>query len=93
MTAPAGDPLAAARGVPLGLAQAVPQQQRIDAPNWEFLSPPRDAVPALTQAFGFSWVATPAGVVTDSRPSTVVAAFIPPTVAMMAAWISPTFSP
>jgi protein SCO1/2 len=41
--------------------RAFAQQQRIDAPNWEFLSPPRDAVPALTQAFGFSWVATPAG--------------------------------
>lgn len=37
------------------------RQHRIDAPNWEFLSPPRDAVPALTQAFGFSYVATPAG--------------------------------
>jgi protein SCO1/2 len=37
------------------------KQHRIDARNWEFLSPPRDAVPALTQAFGFSYVATPAG--------------------------------
>lgn len=34
---------------------------RIDEPNWEFLSPPRDAVAALTRAFGFSYVATPAG--------------------------------
>jgi protein SCO1/2 len=37
------------------------RQHRIDAPNWEFLSPPRDAVPVLTRAFGFSYVATPAG--------------------------------
>ena len=29
--------------------------------NWEFLSPPVDAVKPLTQAFGFSHVATPAG--------------------------------
>lgn len=36
-------------------------QQRIGHPNWEFLSPPRDSVQALTQAFGFSFVATPAG--------------------------------
>jgi protein SCO1/2 len=34
---------------------------RIDEPNWEFLSPPRDAVARLTRAFGFSYVATPAG--------------------------------
>jgi protein SCO1 len=37
------------------------RQHRIDARNWEFLSPPTDAVPALTRAFGFSYVATPAG--------------------------------
>lgn len=37
------------------------KQHRIDARNWEFLSPPREAVDALTQAFGFSYVATPAG--------------------------------
>jgi protein SCO1/2 len=37
------------------------RQQRIDYPNWEFLSPPREHVDALTQAFGFSHVATPAG--------------------------------
>jgi protein SCO1/2 len=37
------------------------RQQRIDDPNWEFLSPPRERVEALTQAFGFSFVATPAG--------------------------------
>jgi protein SCO1 len=37
------------------------RQQRIDHANWEFLSPPRERVDALTQAFGFSAVATPAG--------------------------------
>lgn len=37
------------------------RQYRIDYPNWEFLAPPRDRVDALTQAFGFSFVATPAG--------------------------------
>ena len=36
-------------------------QQRIDHPNWEFLSPPGDLVETLTEAFGFSYVATPAG--------------------------------
>jgi protein SCO1/2 len=36
-------------------------RQRIDYPNWEFLSPPREAVEPLTRAFGFSYVATPAG--------------------------------
>lgn len=41
--------------------RAFAAQHRIDAPNWEFLSPPRDAVGPLTQAFGFSYVATPAG--------------------------------
>lgn len=67
--------------------RAFAAQQRIDAPNWEFLSaprtgparpapqggssrptepnrldsPPRDAMATLTQAFGFSYVATPAG--------------------------------
>jgi protein SCO1/2 len=35
--------------------------QRIEHANWEFLSPPRERVEALTQAFGFSYVATPAG--------------------------------
>ena len=34
---------------------------RIEHANWEFLSPPRERVEALTQAFGFSYVATPAG--------------------------------
>ncbi len=34
---------------------------RIEHANWEFLAPPRERVEALTQAFGFSYVATPAG--------------------------------
>jgi protein SCO1 len=37
------------------------RQHRIQESNWAFLSPPRDAVKPLTQAFGFSYVATPAG--------------------------------
>ena len=37
------------------------RQHRIEHRNWEFLSPPRDSVDALTRAFGFSFVATPAG--------------------------------
>lgn len=37
------------------------RQHRIERRNWEFLSPPRASVEALTQAFGFSYVATPAG--------------------------------
>jgi len=41
--------------------RAFAAQHRIDAANWEFLSPPRDAVATLTQAFGFAFVATPAG--------------------------------
>lgn len=36
-------------------------QQRIDYPNWEFLSPAPALVEPLTQAFGFSYIATPAG--------------------------------
>ena len=36
-------------------------QHRIDAPNWEFLSPHASIVEALTRDFGFSYVATPAG--------------------------------
>ena len=36
-------------------------QHRVDEPNWEFLSPPRQQVDALTRAFGFSYVETPAG--------------------------------
>ena len=41
--------------------QAFAAGQRIDHPNWEFLSPPGEAVAALTRAFGFSWVETPGG--------------------------------
>ena len=36
-------------------------QQRIDAPNWAFLSPPPASVDALTRDFGFRYAATPAG--------------------------------
>ncbi len=36
-------------------------QQRIDYANWEFLSPAPDLVGPLTEAFGFSYLATPAG--------------------------------
>ena len=36
-------------------------QHGVDAPDWEFLSPPAAIVEALTQDFGFSYVATPAG--------------------------------
>jgi protein SCO1/2 len=36
-------------------------QNRIGYRNWEFLSPARELVDPLTQAFGFSFVATPAG--------------------------------
>jgi protein SCO1/2 len=41
--------------------RAFARQHRIEHRNWEFLSPPRDGVEALTRAFGFSFVATPAG--------------------------------
>ena len=41
--------------------RAFAAQKRIDAPNWEFLSPPPAGVDALTRDFGFSYVATPAG--------------------------------
>lgn len=37
------------------------RQHRIDAPNWEFLSPHASIVEPLTRAFGFSYLATPAG--------------------------------
>lgn len=36
-------------------------QQRIHDPNWEFLSPRAEDVPALARDFGFSYVATPIG--------------------------------
>ncbi|HEX2493838.1 MAG TPA: SCO family protein [Steroidobacter sp.] len=41
--------------------QAFAAQQRINDPNWEFLSPRAEDVPALARDFGFSYVATPAG--------------------------------
>jgi len=37
------------------------RQYRIDVPNWEFLSPHASIVEPLTRAFGFSYLATPAG--------------------------------
>lgn len=37
------------------------RQFRIDAPNWEFLSPDASIVAPLTREFGFSYQATPAG--------------------------------
>ncbi|MEO8143295.1 MAG: SCO family protein [Betaproteobacteria bacterium] len=36
-------------------------QHRIDAPNWEFLSPAAPIVEPLARDFGFSYAATPAG--------------------------------
>lgn len=36
-------------------------QHRIDQPNWEFLSPHASLVEPLARAFGFNFVATPAG--------------------------------
>ncbi len=41
--------------------RAFATQHRIKHRNWEFLSPRMDQVEDLTRAFGFSWVATPAG--------------------------------
>jgi protein SCO1 len=41
--------------------RAFAAQQRIDRPNWAFLSPPPATVDALTRDFGFSYAATPAG--------------------------------
>jgi protein SCO1/2 len=41
--------------------RAFAAQQRVDYQNWEFLSPARNQVDALTQAYGFSYVETPAG--------------------------------
>ncbi|GAB4171593.1 MAG: SCO family protein [Rhodocyclaceae bacterium] len=40
---------------------AFARKHGIALPNWEFLSPPAEAVDALTRNFGFSYVATPAG--------------------------------
>lgn len=44
-----------------GAMRAFAAQHRIRHRNWEFLSPKVTDVEALTRAFGFSWVATPAG--------------------------------
>jgi protein SCO1 len=41
--------------------KAYATQHSIDRPNWDFLSAPLPVVPALTQAFGFRYAATPAG--------------------------------
>lgn len=41
--------------------RAFAAQHRIRHRNWEFLSPRLEDVEALTSAFGFSWVMTPAG--------------------------------
>lgn len=41
--------------------RAFAAQVRIKEPNWKFLSPSPATVDALTRAFGFSYVATPAG--------------------------------
>jgi protein SCO1/2 len=41
--------------------RAFAAQQRIDYPNWEFLAPAPELVKPLTEAFGFSYLATPAG--------------------------------
>jgi protein SCO1 len=41
--------------------RAFAKQMRVDAPNWDFLSPPPASVDTLTRDFGFSYVATPAG--------------------------------
>jgi protein SCO1/2 len=41
--------------------KAFARQHRVDAPNWDFLSPPAAIVEALTREFGFSYLATPAG--------------------------------
>ncbi len=41
--------------------RAFAAQHRIAEPNWQFLSPPPAALPALLRDFGFSVLATPAG--------------------------------
>jgi len=41
--------------------KAFARQHRIDAPNWDFLSPHASIVEPLTRAFGFEYLATPAG--------------------------------
>ncbi len=41
--------------------KAFARQHRINPPNWEFLSPHSTVVEPLVRAFGFNYVATPAG--------------------------------
>ena len=41
--------------------RAFAAQNRIDYPNWEFLSPHGKQVEALTRAYGFDFIETPAG--------------------------------
>lgn len=41
--------------------KAFARQHRIDAPNWDFLSPHASIVESLTRAFGFDYLATPSG--------------------------------
>jgi protein SCO1/2 len=41
--------------------KAFAAQHRITRPDWEFLSPPAQGVPALARDFGFQYAATPAG--------------------------------
>lgn len=41
--------------------KAFARQVRIDAPNWEFLSPHTSIVQPLVREFGFNYLATPAG--------------------------------
>ncbi len=41
--------------------RAFAAQQRIDQPNWAFLSPPPATVERITRDFGFTYQATPAG--------------------------------
>jgi len=41
--------------------RAFAKEMRIDAPNWQFLSPQPASVDTLTRDFGFSYVATAAG--------------------------------
>jgi protein SCO1/2 len=41
--------------------RAFAAQHRIEAPNWDFLSPGPATVDALTRDFGFSYLATPSG--------------------------------
>lgn len=41
--------------------KAFARQHRIDAPNWELLSPHASIVEPLTREFGFQYLATPAG--------------------------------